>query len=63
MMMIENKFEIGQMVYLKTDTDQYPRLVVRITISFIGITYGLAFGQGESMHFEIEISEQKDALV
>jgi hypothetical protein len=49
MMIIDNKIELGSIVYLKTDKDQLPRIVVRISISINGIMYELACGSSVSL--------------
>ena len=63
MMVIENKYEFGQTVYLKTDPDQHARMVTQIKVSPIGIIYLLSFGTMETPHYEIELSTEKDVLV
>lgn len=64
MMIIDNKFEIGQTVYLKTDEHQHPRIVLRITIHNGGfIYYSLGCGSTDSMHEDIEISAEKDITI
>lgn len=64
MIVIENKFDFGQTVYLKTDEDQKARLVVRITLTVAGtLVYGLSCGTNETTHFEIELSDEKNVLV
>ena len=60
MIIIDNKFEIGQIVYLKTDIDQYPRMITRLSIAPGLITYCLALGSIESWHYDNEISEVKN---
>lgn len=57
MMVIDNKFEYGQTVYLKTDKEQLPRLVVSIHCRGQNITYSLAQGINETTHHDVEISE------
>lgn len=61
-MTIKNKFNIGDMVYLKTDPEQHPRMVIGISIKPNGFTYILAFGSNESYHYELEISNTKDTF-
>lgn len=60
MMIIENKFDIGQTVYLKTDVSQSPYIVTRLNITANGLSYGLNSGPMESWHFDFEISEEKN---
>lgn len=63
-MIINNKFAFGQIVYLKTDKEQHPRIVTRIQIySNLNIYYALSCGTAETWHFDIEITEERDALL
>jgi len=62
MMLIENKFELGQTVYLKTDNDQSERMVIGISVRPSGLLYELSFGSVCSWHYEMEISEEKNVL-
>lgn len=60
MTVIENKFDFGDLVYLRTDEDQKMRLVVAIKILPDGaITYYLSCGTVVSEHFEFELTEEK----
>ena len=61
-MIIENKFEIGQTVYLVTDSDQLPRLVYGFEITQGSIIYMLCIGTITSNHFDFEISEQENII-
>ena len=56
-------FNIGDYVYLKTDIDQYKRLVTGYTVRFNEITYLLSLGEEESTHYELEISDEIDILL
>lgn len=63
-MVINNIFEIGQTVYLKTDKEQAERLVVGILVRPEGLLYDLAYGSQDTRYFrEIEISLEKDVLI
>lgn len=59
MMVIDNKFSIGQIVWLKTDTEQLQRIVTAIKIcgdnSFF---YELSCGKECSDHYDFEISDE-----
>lgn len=58
---IEVSFEIGDMVYLKTDPDQNKRMVTRISIGGLNnLTYELTLGTLTSWHYEFEISREQD---
>lgn len=57
------EFEIGQIVYLKTDVEQSARMVTAICLKCNGyITYSLALGSYESWHYPIEISTERDII-
>jgi len=57
------EFQIGQIVFLKTDVEQFARMVTGITVRpNNSVTYYLSFGETESKHFAIEIYSEKDIL-
>lgn len=60
-MIIENKFSIGETVYLKNDVMQEARivLVVMVMINNV-ITYRLGQSSFQSEHYEFEITAEKD---
>ena len=61
-MVIENKYDIGQVVYLKTDPDQLARIVISMEIYAQGeIQYKLSCGSNFSYHYDFEITEEKDS--
>lgn len=63
MMIIENKFEIGDIVYLTTDEDQKRRVVTAITVLPDNkLTYQISCGHFASDHYEFEISDEKNVL-
>ena len=57
MMVIENKFEIGQTVYIITDDEQKARLVSGIRVCPGCLIYYLSYSANVSEHYEFEISE------
>jgi len=64
MMVIDNKFEIGQLVYLKTDEEQKERMVVNIIIGPNDtLRYLLCLAAAETWHYEMEITHEKNVLV
>ena len=64
MMVIDNKYEIGDIVYLTTDPDQAKRVVTSIHIRpNEQITYELSCGSHASDHYDFEISDEKTVLV
>jgi hypothetical protein len=62
MMLIDNKFEIGQTVYLKTDLNQLPRFVTSISIRQGRIIYAVTNATTESWHDDFEISSEKNLV-
>lgn len=58
---INNKFEIGDIVYLKTDPDQLMRMVFAFRVYKHGeILYDVICGTISSPHYEFEISKEKN---
>lgn len=58
-MKIENNFEIRQIVYLKHDIEQLPRMITAIKINPYDITYELACGTDVTSHYDFEIYKEK----
>lgn len=58
-MSIENNFEIGQIVYLKHDPEQRPRMVLSIRIRKYDIVYELQSGTDFSYHNDFEMTSEK----
>ena len=59
-MCIDNAHEIGDIVYLKTDQDQLPRIVVAIEVYKQGeLLYSLMQGTIRSPHYDFEITTEK----
>lgn len=59
-MTINNKFKLGEMVYLRTDPDQFARIIVAIQITVDGgMLYKLAIGMNEQWHYEVELTREK----
>lgn len=63
MIVIDNKYEIGQIVYLKTDREQYPRIVTAIAQRQGTVLYELSYGTSDAWHYDFEISVDKDVLI
>ena len=64
MIVVNNKFNINQIVYLKTDMEQFHRIVTGITIRPNDtLVYAISCGSEESTHYEFEISEERDVLI
>lgn len=62
-MIIENEFEIGQPVYLKTDKEQLQRIVTGMIIRHGTILYHLSQGTGETVHYGVEICAERDVIL
>jgi hypothetical protein len=56
---IQNNFDIGQIVYLKHDVDQKPRMVTEIRIRKHFVAYELQCATEYSVHEEFEMSLEK----
>jgi hypothetical protein len=63
MMVIDNKYEIGQTVYLKTDVEQLQRIVSAITQRQGTIIYELCCGKDTSGHYDFEITEDENVEI
>lgn len=61
-MLIDTKYDFGDMVYLITDNEQRKRLITGITITPKGLTYELSCGTTTSNHYEFEITEEENIL-
>lgn len=60
-MLINNKFSIGQTVYLRTDTEQLQRIVTAIKVcGDNSLFYELSCGREVSDHYDFEIAETID---
>jgi hypothetical protein len=55
-------FSIGEIVYLKTDTEQKPRIVTGVFFFESGTSYTLASGEASSSHYKCEIAKEKTFL-
>lgn len=60
---VELEFEVGDMVYLKTDQDQHKRIITGICLRQAGILYELAQGTTSSWHYVFELSATIDVVV
>jgi len=58
MIMLENKFNIGEIVYLITDPKQYARMVVSLEVGEKDLLYYLSCGTNTTKHFAHEISKE-----
>jgi len=62
MIIVDNKFNIKQVVYLKTDKEQQPRIVFAFVVDNYGLLYKLCCGASTSEHYDFEISETENVL-
>ena len=62
-MVIDNKYNFGDIVYLKTDKEQLPRMVVRFSVYPERVSYCIASGTLESWHDSFELSYEKDIVL
>lgn len=63
-MKIFNDYNIGEVVFLKTDKEQSERIVVMIQVFGPNdISYELRCGTSSSIHFGCEITREKDILL
>lgn len=61
-MVIDNEFNLKDIVYLITDSEQLPRFVCEIQIYDGGIMYRLCNGAQTSSHYTYEISKEKNII-
>lgn len=59
---INVEFELGQAVWLKTDTEQLERIVTQLIICEGGVMYELSCGEDSSAHWGFEITDSEDTL-
>jgi hypothetical protein len=58
-MKIENDFSIEDIVYLKHDIEQKPRMIHAIVITKYNVMYECISGTEVSTHYSFELSNQK----
>ena len=61
-MIINTLYDIGDTVYLVTDKDQLPRLIINIRIGPGTLCYTVVSATTESSHYEMEISKEKNIV-
>lgn len=62
MMVIDEKFTLGQVVYLKIDPEQRALLVVSISIRPGHLAYVLSSGDETIIAYDIELTETRNVL-
>jgi hypothetical protein len=58
MHILDNVFDLGQTVYLKTDKDQIPRIITAIQLNDNGLLYRSAQGTNEYWSTKLELSKE-----
>jgi len=56
-------FDIGDIVFLKTDSEQLPRIITGILMRPNNLLYYLSNGTNETQHYEIEISKEENETI
>lgn len=62
-MIIEADHNFEDIVYLKTDPEQLPRIVTRLIVSKQSVAYELCCGTITSEHYCFEISSERNLLI
>jgi len=62
MQIIDTQHNIGELVFLITDPDQYPHLVTGYLVRNDGIRYALSMKGQETYHYDFEIISEKDII-
>lgn len=62
-MIIETDHNFEDIVYLKTDPEQLPRIVTRFVVSKHSVIYELNCGTVCSAHYGFEISSVRNILI
>lgn len=61
---MKSRFNLGAKVFLKTDVNQYPRIITAIRLLTGGtICYDLAQSEEVTVHNECELSEERDVIL
>lgn len=59
---IELAFEIGDEIYLKTDSDQLKRILTSIWLKQSGVVYELCQGSTSSWHYDFEMTKEPNMV-
>lgn len=62
-MLIDNKFEIGDCVYLTTDNGSLARVVTGFRVTQNQIIYYVAQGIHETCHYDYELSKERICII
>lgn len=60
---LDNQWEIGDTVYLKTDPEQIPRLIYCFIVYRTETLYKVACGVMTSEHYDFELTTEKSVLI
>lgn len=60
---VDNIYEIGELVYLKTDPEQLQRMVICLIVNKYDMLYELQSGTTSSRHYDFEIDKEKNVLI
>jgi hypothetical protein len=61
MIIINNNFDLGEIVYIKTDPEQLPRIITAIMQRVDGgMSYQLSQGEIYSFQYEVELSREQN---
>lgn len=63
MMIVDNKFKIGERVYLATDPEQLVRIVSGIMVRQGTLIYELSCGERATNAYDFEISSERDTVL
>lgn len=61
-MTIENAFDLEEVVYVKTDKEQLPRLIVGMWVTKGDIKYQVSVNNTTNYFYDFELSKEKDFL-
>jgi len=62
-MEINNLFNINEIVFLRTDPDQFERLVTAFQVEHNKIEYRISMGANFSWHSDYELSTEKSTVI
>ena len=61
-MIIDNKFELKEIVYLKTDSQQKERIITGFIVRSTSIIYELSCADESCSSYDFEISKERDVV-
>ena len=62
MMIVDNNYHLGDIVYLTTDPEQSGRIVVEIVVTKGDVMYRVSLGTTTTIHYEFELSAEVNIL-